>query len=394
MTRLVIGVGLACATAVHAQWYVEVGPIYRGDMEISVRGGSSAAETGAQAAQAGTVGGTPPPPSFLDDDGTAQILREFDNGYVGPSGWDWARNEGWTQFWGYDNPEQYDAIANTLTFQVTTGDTPSARRTRTRTWNESAGWTGRRRTDGFGVLGTLGYMFRDEGEWSLGAQFRLGWLDGIRGNFRGRPALRQNIERREYETSLWREDTYTYDTLGNPAFPAAPYAMADPTAVGPMIGDTPTSIERASEQGVSSDTLVGRSLDTAVSTVDLKVEAQAFTLHLGPRLLWTLDEGRIAFLIQPSLTANLLDATTRRRETFRQSSGAEIASWSSRSDEEAWRIGAGVDIGAQIALSEEWHVMGSGGYEWVDRYRFKSGPDHIRIDLSGYQLGLAVGRNF
>jgi hypothetical protein len=398
VARLVLGAGFACsaAVAVHAQWYFEVGPVYRGDMEVSVQGGSSAAESGATAARAGTVGGKPSlPASGLNDDGTAQVLREFDDGYVGPSGWEWARNEGWTQFWAYDSPAQYNADADTLTFQVTMGEVSATqRRTTTRTWTDSVGWTGHSRTDGFGVMGTLGYMLRNEGDWSLGAQARFGWLDGIRSEFRDRPAFRQSVERSVYEASIWRDETttYTYDTLGNPAFPAAPYAMTDPAAVGPMIGDTPESITRSSQEG-SSDRLVSRSVGTAVSTVDLKVEAQAFTVQLGPRLLWE-PEGRVAFLVQPALTANLLDADMRRQETFRQPNGTAVASWHDSSDKQAWRMGAGVEVGALVALSEQWHVTASGGYEWVDKYSLNAGPDHIRLDLSGYQLEVAIGRSF
>lgn len=398
MTRLVFGAGLAClATApVHAQWYFEVGPVYRGDMEISVQGGSRAAERDARGTETETDGARPTlPDPFLNDDGTAQILREFDNGFVGPSGWEWARNDGGSQFWGYDNPDQYDADADTLTFQLTTSASDSRRRTRTSTWPGSTGWTGSSRTDGFGILGTLGYLFRDEDEWSLGAQFRLGWLDGIESHFRNRPAYRQNIERSVYEASIWQDAsyTYTYDTLGNPAFPAAPYAMTDPAGVGPMVGDTPESITRSSSSGGSNERLVGQSLSTAVSMVDLKVEAQAFTLQLGPRILWK-PKGRVAFLVQPALSANLLDADLHRQETLRQPDGTVTESWSEHSDKQAWRVGAGVEVGAQVALSDPWHVTASGGYEWVDKYSLKAGPDHIRLDLSGYQLELAIGRSF
>ncbi len=400
ITRWVVWAGLVCATTleVNAQWYFDVGPLYRGDMEITVRGGSRAADSGVTAARDGTSGAMPSlgGGNLLTDDGTAQILREFDNGYVGPSGWGWANNDGVTQFFAYEVPGQYDALGDTLTYQLTLGDdTASQRRTQTRTRSESIPWSESRRIDGFGVIGTLGYELREEESWSLRAQARFGWLPGIRENFRGRPAFRQTVEHSVYEASVRREETYvyTYDTLGNPAFPAAPYAMADPSAVGPLIADVPTTISRTSRSDETSDRLISRSMHTALSSVDLSVETQMFTFQLGPRLMWQALE-RIALLVQPAVTMNLLDVTLRRHETFRRSNGDVIASWSDHSDRQAWRLGAGVQAGAQVALSERWNLTAAGGYEWVNKYHLSAGPDRIHLDLSGYQLELALGRPF
>jgi len=401
--RLILGAGLigAASAAANAQWYLEVGPVYRGDMKLSVRGGSSAAQEGATAARDGTTGG-----GTLElgeeglpiDDGTAQVLREFDNGYVGPSGWPWANVAGTTQFFAYDDAAQYDAAANTLTYQITLGggDTVSQRRTVTRTRTDSEGWKGSKRMDGAGLMATLGYRVREEESWSLGLQGRIGWLDDIQGGFRNREAFRQSIERSTYETSVTRgggSSTYTYDTLGNPAFPAAPYEMSNPAGVGPMIADTPRTITHSEQTTTATDRLVRRTVATAASYVDLNVDAQAFTFQAGPRLLWQPAE-RLALLVQPALTANLLDVDVRRQETFRRPNGTVIATWSDHSSDQAWRMGAGVQAGAQVALSEQWSLTAAGGYEWVDKYSRSTGPDRISIDLSGFQLELAVGRSF
>ena len=389
-------IGLANLSA-QAQWYLEAGPVYRGDMKISVEGGSRAADSGISAAQAGTAGGFPSAQtSLLSDDGTAQILRQFDDGYVGPSGWEWARNEGRTQFWGYDATEQYDDAADTLTFRRTViGDTVSQRRTVTRVQTESAGWDGRKRTDGLGLMATVGYLFRQEASWNWAVQARIGWLDNIQADYRNRPAYRQHIDRSVYEASLRQEATvmYTYDTLGNPAFPEAPYEMTDPSAVGPMIADTPETIEIASQSSTTSDRLIHRSRETAASHVDLDVEVQALTLQLGSRLLWNPAE-RLALFLQPALTLNLIDATLRRRETFRHANGEVIGAWDDRRSDQVWRIGAGAQIGARVAISQQWHVIAAGGYDWVDSYRRSVGPDRVGVDLSGYQGELALGRMF
>jgi len=188
---------------VHAEeWFMEVGPMLRGDMKISADGGSSAANHGGIATGNRSGRGTSSiAGSRLNDDGTSPIFRSFDDGYVGPSGWEWARKDGVTQFFGYDRPGQYDAAANTLTFQQSVGSA-AAGRSRTTTQalraSEPSGWKDSKDTDGAGLMATLGYRFRDveaeenqenprsSNEWS--ALLRFGWLDGMGANFLNRPA--------------------------------------------------------------------------------------------------------------------------------------------------------------------------------------------------------------
>jgi hypothetical protein len=396
-TGMALGAWWVCAVlSVQAQFYIEAGVVYRGDMEITVDGGSRAANSGSQAAAAGTAGGPAAPlASLLNDDGTAQVLREFDNGYVGPSGWDWAQAEGWTQFLGYDTADQYDSVADTLTFQATRADSRRRRRTLTRVESGPAGWADRASLDGAGPILTLGYLFRPEKTWQWGPQLRVGWLDGIDARFQDRQAYSQTIERSEYESTVRQQQTfeYTYDTLGNPAFPGAPYAMTDPMAVGPMIEDTPDTIALVSQSTQRSDRLVSRTAENAVSTVDMDIDAAVLTLQLGGRLRWQPAE-RVALLVQPAITVNMLDAEADRRESFRQAGGTEIASWRDHASEQPWKPGVGIEVGAQFALTEKWHLLVAGGYEWVEAYHLDVGPDRVRIDLSGYQLEASVGMSF
>jgi hypothetical protein len=397
-TGLALGAGWLCAATLSAsaQGYIEAGIVYRGDMRISVDGGSRAAGSGVQAAQAGTTGSrAAPQASLLNDDGTAQVLRVFDNGYVGPSGWDWAQAEGWTQWLGYDTRDQYDSTADTLTYQLTRNNNSRQRRTLTQVESGPAGWTDHTRTDGLGPMVTLGYLFRQEKSRQWGPQLRIGWLDGIGETLRDRPAYQQTLVRTVYESTLRQQQVfnYSYDTLGNPAFPEAPYAMEDPAAPGPMISDTPTTIDLVAQSQQTSDRLVGRSAETVTSWVDLDIDAAALTLQAGPRLAWALAD-RLALLVQPALTVNMLDANVHRLETFRRADGTVMASWRDHTDEQPWNLGAGIEIGAQIALSKNWHLLLAGGYEWVEAYHLTAGPDRIRIDLSGYQAEAALGRSF
>jgi len=393
-----------------ADWFVEAGPFYRGQVKISVDGGSRAHDAGINAAAPGTRGGTAMAPgTLLNDDGTAAIHREFDNGYVGPSGWVWAQNEGITQFFAYETPDQYNAGANTLTYARTlTAAGGSATRTTTRV-NDSgpAGWRDSTRTNGVGLIATLGYVLseRDDeadvnegengnnSEWSL--LFRFGWLDGMGANFRNRPAYHQNVSSTRVTSSINNTEVhqYTYDTLGNPFFPAAPYTMSDPGGVGPLISDTPDSITTLSQTETLTQSTTGRPGYQAQSLVDLELDVQAFTFQFGPRWVWGPDES-LSIFVQPLATLNLIDASAKRTEHFRDSNGRHIASWNDRADDQSWRWGGGIHLGIQFDVSENWHINGSGGYEWVKSAHLNVGPDRIRIDLSGYQLELALGRSF
>lgn len=383
--------------AANAQWSLEVGPMYRGDMEVSVRGGSRASDSAASAASSGNSGGLPTLGRALaPDDGTAQILRQFDDGFVGPSAWAWANTGGWTQFFGYDNPSQYDVAADTLTFQRSGTAAASSSRSTTRTRSDALAWGGDQKTDGVGIMATLAYEVQNTETCALSGLIRFGWLEGISANYRDRPAYRQSIERSSYASSIQGGETrtYVYDTLGNPAFPAAPYAQTDPNAVGPMIGDVPTSITPTALPTTASESLIGRSTENVISTVDLEIDAQMFTFQVGPRWMWIPGAHRFSFLIQPAFTMNLLDVTTQRRETFRKPSGEPVASWRDDSDKQTWRAGFGIMAGIQYALSERWTLGANVGYEWVDRYSFNAGPDRVNMDLSGYQGELALGYRF
>lgn len=399
ITGIVLGIMLSSILmlSADAQWYFDIGPVYRGDMEVSVEGGSRAAGSGLHAGRAGSRGQTPSMQNApFGDDGTAQILRTFDDGYVGPSGWPWARDAGLTQFLGYNSPAQYDAGADTLTYHLTMpASATSARRTQTGLNLGPVGWSDDQRVDGVGLMGTIGYMMRQEESWSWALQTRLGWLDDIQARFHNRKAYSETSERRVYESSLVQQDTYayTYDTLGNPAFPGAPYEMTDPSGVGPMIADTPEAITLASQTVEASDRLVSRSRSSAISLVDLNVDAEAFILQLGSRLQWNPSSG-IALFVQAAATLNLLDASLRRHETFSQGNGTVIASWEDREDKWACRGGIGAQLGLQVAVTEHWRVSAAGGYDWVDKYRLSVGPDRVSIDLSGYEVELAVGRSF
>ena len=379
-----------------AELYLEAGPWYRGDMKISVQGGSFAAGEGAQAASPGTRGGVAAvAPLTPGDNGTDQTLRTFDNGYVGPSGWAWASTAGISQYFGYDNASQYDAAANTLSFTRSTSGSDVQRRTITTLSSGAAGWSGSERVDGAGAQATLGYRVHEEDRYDLSVQGQFGWLGGIDASFRDQQAWRQDVTWTTRETTASRSQVwrYDYDTLANPVFPSAPYAMTDPAGVGPMISDTPASITGEGEVVTQTDRVVGRRQTSAFSRVDLDADMDLFSFMLGPRLRW-LPADRMAVVVQGGLTLNCIDADLRRTEQFVWDNGTAIARWALREDDQKWRWGGRVSAGAQVDVTERVYLSALAGYDWVESAAFTVGPDRIEADLSGYHVELAVGVTF
>lgn len=386
--------GMMMASICSGQVYFEAGPWFRGDMDVSVDGGSRAAESGTQATRSGTQGATARIAAFAPpDDGTAQVLREFDDGYVGPSGWIWARDAGLSQYFGYQNDSQYDASADTLTFTASRSASSTERRTRTEVRSAAPGWSGHSSLDGSGGLVTVGYGITTKRLFNVSLQIQAGWLDGLDASFRGRQAWRQDVTWTTTESSSERSQSwnYIYDTLGHPSFPPAPYAETDPSgAGGNFISDRPMEITEAGGLLVETDRVVGQKRRTAFSRVDLETEGRLLVLTFGPRLRFRLLEN-LSVLVQGGVTANFLDVEWTRAEVFAWEDGQEINSWVDRDDEQKWLWGGTISAGVQWALTPQWYVVASGGHDWVESTHVTVGPDRLRYNLDGWRAEVAAG---
>jgi len=396
MWKWVLAVGLCCSTVSYAQFYMEAGPWMRGDMDISVTGGSHAAKEGMQAATPGTRGGTAWVDPFTNpDDGTAQVLRTFNDGFVGPSGWAWAQPLGISQYFAYESAGQYNAAASTLTFTSGASASDMQRRTTTTLSSGPAGWENQAGVDGVGGLVTLGYTFTSDAlfDWSL--QVQVGWLDGIDASFLDQTAWTQQVEWTTKESYVDRSQdwAFTYDTLGNPFFPSAPYEMTDPSGVGPMISDRPVSIADSGETLEWGDRIVGTRQAMAVSRVSMNIDAHSFMFLLGPRVRFHPAE-RVQVLLQAGATVNLLDAELTRSETFAWEDGTVLGTWVDRADEQKWLWGASASLGLQFEMTDHLYLHGAGGYDWVESTDLTIGPDRVHMDLSGYRAEVALGWRF
>ncbi|NCC93567.1 MAG: hypothetical protein EOM10_09840 [Opitutae bacterium] len=392
MKKMVVMVWVCALAACSGQVYFEAGPWFRTDIDLSVRGGSSAADEGVAAASPGTRGTTARvDPLSPDDDGTAQVLRTFDDGYVGPSGWGWARTLGYSQYFGYNTKSQYDNAAETLTFIRTLEGMATGERTSTRLTSGPSGWSDSDDLSGAGIQATVGYTLLQQAPFTASAQFRFGWLGGINSSFRGRETWRQQAEWFTFDSTMSREQSYTYvyDTLGAP-IPTAPYEMTDPSGIGVMIDDRPESITAGEETIVTADSLVRYRTATAVSRVDLDADMDAYVLALGPRMVYQVAEG-LKLLLEGGLTATLLDADLDRTETFAWEDGAVIRQWRASDNHQEWLWGGSLGIGLQVDFTDSFYAVAEAGYDWVKQAEFSIGPDEIQVDLSGWQAGLSLG---
>lgn len=386
------------AAPAQGSWFFEIGGVYRDNMRISVDGGSRAAESGPGTAWTwmGTDGQLPTAQaSLLRDDGSQTQLRTFDDGFVGLSGWQWAQDAGLTQFWGYERQDQYEASSDTLVFNHTLTRVEHASRRLTHAREEWSGWSDSEHVNGFGIMATIGFRLPQDFPCTVDLLFQIGWIDDIQGRFRNKPSASFTHRESQYMATLTQQETYAYlyDTLGNPAFPDAPYTMSTPSGVGPMIPDRPQSIEQTGEQSMLSDSLTHRSTGTWNSHTDLDVDAQALLLQAGPRLVVHAGQS-LAVTVQPLLSLNRIDVDAKRVETLRDASGFARNGWVDTGRDHAWRGGAGIHLGTVLRVTDSWYLRASVGYEWVDEMRVNVGPDRVKLDLSGGQGELALGFAF
>lgn len=379
---------------VQADWSVEAGPWIRRGMRVSVQGGSRAAESGIPVQPAGTrERALQVDAPFADPDPGAQILREFSDGFVGPSGFPLFFGMGQTQFFGYQRADQHDAAAGTLTFHQNFSREEIRERTAsTLRATGNGGWEDRKKMDGAGLQVRLGRSLYAGEAWVLSAHMQLGWLGGLSETLSGQPQYFQTFSETRQRQSLLETQTraFVYDTFGNPAFPGAPYAMLDPEGIGPLISDRPVlSVPLDTTQVQASETLGQREI-TGYSQVQLRSEADLFVLGLAPRAQVDLGSA-VSLYVQAGPTLNLLDVRLRREEWFTTSGGQRLGSWQDRHNGQSWLWGASTRFGLIWQTREQLSLSLAGSYEWVQTTRMSLGPDTVRYDLSGYQIELSLG---
>lgn len=349
-------------------WWFEVGPVVRGDMKVSVSGSSYTQQRGLHDPMA--TGPLAPPAGVGPSSGYAN--RTYDNGYVNkdpgtgnPSSLD--PNTTWN--WGFKNPSQYNAIAQTLGFQAV--GAPGY----TTLQNKAA--SGSDDMLGAGFQAVIGRKLAESDQWSLDGcfVFQATWAQDDRLNTSTYGEVVQQIT---------VKDTYDVSRIGAANFPATGYQG---TYLGPF-GTQAPPYPVVPNQPESRSQTTSAALATSYNRIGFDVQQALYEIGLGPQIGCQVTE-RLKLHLRPTVSFNIIDADVHRTEVF---AGQTWSDSGSRCDV---RFGMGISGGASLDLGHGFYLGVSGGYDYVPQHLDVSvGPNTISLDPSGWELSGVVGVHF
>jgi outer membrane protein W len=71
-----------------------------------------------------------------------------------------------------------------------------------------------------------------------------------------------------------------------------------------------------------------------------------------------------------------------------------LGNWQDRESNSSFRLGAALEAGVSVKLSESWFAGISAGCEWIDDTSVTVGPNKVDIDLSGFTASFMIGVRF
>jgi hypothetical protein len=377
--------GLACTGALFYPlagwsqgWWIEVGPVFRGGMKVSTQGSSYTQMLGLHDPNA------PGPISPPGGIGSLNAYgdRTYDNGYVkqdpgtgNPTSID--PNTTWN--WGFNNSAQYNAGAQTLSFQKQGAPGYNTSVNGTPGGNDNY-WGG-----GFQIVGGMPLGQMDV--WTFDLTL------GIQGVWGGKQS---------FKTSSYREDvrqinvTDTYDVsgVGAGSFPAGGFQGTylgpfdnPPVVPSPVIPNLPTS----------RSTATSAALSTSYNSIGFNIDQRLYQVSLGPKM--GLSSRGVSVYVRPTVSLNVIDASVERTEEFIQTpaggGSTVLGKWTDRGDRQQLFFGLGAVGEANMDLGKGYYAGAFGGYEWVsDSLKVSVGPNSVRLDASGWVVGLNLGKRF
>jgi hypothetical protein len=373
------GLSLAPVLASAQGWWLEGGPVYRGGMTLKVGGSSYAQQMSLHDPSAS--GPLSPPGGIGPASGYGD--RIYDNGYVKldpGTGKPESLDPNTTWYWGYNNAGQYNAEANSLSFQrqgaagytVLTDRPMSAK---------DEPW-------GAGLQLALGLPLKQSGEWTLDLCF------GLQGIWGGQSKI-QASNYREDVRQITVTDTYDTSGIGAGGFPGAGFHG---TYLGPF--DNPPVIPSPVIPNIpgSRSPSTSAALSTSADTVSLEVDQNIYQMSVGPQVGYEVSKD-VRLSLRPTISVNVIDVEARRSEVFVQQPAAGpsavVNRWSNHESQMDVFFGLGVTGSANVEMGKGYYASVFGGYEWVSqKVEFTVGPNTVSFDGSGYVIGVTLGKRF
>lgn len=362
-------------------WWLEGGPAVRGGMSVKVGGSSYAQQLGLHdPSAAGTLtppGGVGSPAAYAD--------RTYDNGYVkldpGTGNTTPPNDPNSTWNWGFNQAGQYNAAAQTLTFQKQgpAGYTSLANSPVGGKDDELLG-------GGLQLRGGVGLIKSDK--WSLDIALGFQGIWGANSRMAATP-YREGVRR------ITVTDTYDTSGIGAANFPSGGFHG---TYLGPF--DNPPVIPSPTLPNLpqSRSTTESALLSTSQADVSFEVRPNLYQFSLGPQLGYEASSS-VKLSLRPTVSLNLVDAEVSRNEVFTQTpaggGSAVIGRWSNHASSLDARFGVGVTGGVDLELGAGFYAGLFGGYEWVpEKVNLSVGPGMVSFNGSGYVAGAVVGKRF
>ena len=361
-----------------SSFWFSAGPVVRGGMKVHVEGGSYVQMLGLHDPNASG------PLSFPSGIGPTNAFadRTYDNGYVrldSGTGNPASPNPTGTWNWGFSDPNQYNSSAATLSFQK----------------QGTLGYNSTVKAPGEGDA-LLGPGIQIEAGMKLMRSENLS-IDLCLG-FQGIWNAGEKFTTSTYSESVQQITvTDVYDVSGIPAgsFPVAGFHG---TFLGPF--DSPPVVPSPQIPEIPGQRFVSASApgSTSYNQINFDLNQNLYQFSLGPQITFLEDRG-VRLYVRPTVSANILQASAQRTETFIQTSGAGgstvLAQWSDHGSHQGLSMGLGAVGGFDVDLGKGFFVGAFGGYDWVaSEVNVSVGPNVLSVDATGWVAGGTLGIRF
>jgi hypothetical protein len=361
-------------------WWLQAGPVYRTGMTVRVTGGSRTQGEGVHA-------GTPVPSA--DSGGYAD--REYDDGYVkldaGTQDPNAVGGPGLTWNWAYDRTEQYQSSGQTLSFK--------------RALDDAAMTTQNAPISDYDELDGLGLGFQAGRLLSRGERWQLDLALGFQGVW----GLESRQSMQTYAENIGRlqlTDRFNVAGAVHPDLGFPPPRTASGGYTGTYDGPAGTAPGWAGGYPVIPNTPVGRDAQMAVTSVaanrvEFRFDEVYYEITLSPRLGYRFSPTFSGYLA-PKLGVAVAAVDAQRTETFTETlvggASTTLRTWTDATSQTEALFTCGVSAGVEAALGKGFFAGLFGGYDWViNPMEFDLGPNQIKVDNSGWSVGLALRKD-